>query len=97
MPQRNRRTLSALILTVALVPALPSPSQAAGLWDWDPARLAAQAWSWLEELGLLAREATTPVTQWEKEGPGINPDGLMAPTGTTNPPVAGGANSNGGN
>ena len=49
MPQRNRRTLSALILTVALVPALPSPSQAAGLWDWDPARLAAQAWSWLEE------------------------------------------------
>lgn len=88
MPQRNRRTLSALTLTAALVLALPSPSQAASPWDWDPARLAAQACSWLEQLGFLTGEATMPVAQWEKEGSLVDPEGKPIAT-TSAPPIEG--------
>lgn len=95
MSQRNRHALVAATLTAVLFLALPSPSEATGLWAWNPTRLAVKAWSWLGELGFLPREATTPAGSWEKEGSGLNPDGLVTPAGNPNPEEPRGANPRG--
>jgi hypothetical protein len=84
MSQRNRRVLAAVGLTTALTLALPSPSQAVGLWRGQAPdlALAARAWSWLEALGLIPRRPTVPARQpanvREKQGSAIDPNGRTA-------------------
>ena len=82
MSQRNRRVLAAVGLTMALTLALPSPSQAVGLWRGQAPDLAARAWSWLEALGLIPRRPTLtarqPANVREKQGSAIDPNGRTA-------------------
>ena len=78
MSQKLRRTLAVVVVLSALSLALPSPSQAASLWNWQPADLTVRVWSWLHDLGLVP-QAEKPSGGLEKEGSGLNPDGQKIP------------------
>ena len=72
MSLRFRRTVAMAGLMAALFLALPSPSQAVGVWE--PAALGAlsvRVWSWLESLGLPPLHSAIQ----EKQGPMIDPNG----------------------
>ena len=74
MSKKNRRALAIVAVVSALTLALPAPSQAADLWDWQPAKVAAQVWSWLEGLGLIP-QPEKPSGGLQKEGSMVEPDG----------------------
>jgi hypothetical protein len=88
MSRKNRRTLAVASVIAALFLALPTPSQATGLWSWEPIDLAARMWSWLENLlpQGAAASAHQPSDRWEKEGSMGDPDGR--PSSTTPPASA---------
>src|SRR4029453_12133949 len=91
MSQKNRRTLAVASVIAALFLALPAPSQAAGLWSWEPVDLAARLWSWLEDLGVLpqgAPSAHQPSIRWEKEGSMVDPDGQKTGGSSATPPAS---------
>jgi len=87
MSHRIRRTLTVLGLLAALFLALPSPSNAAGLWDpAATAVLTSRVWSWLEGLGLTPHKPATarrPAARLEKAGTAIDPNGTTPPPSTT--------------
>jgi hypothetical protein len=89
MSQKNRRALAVASVIAALFLALPAPSQAAGLWSWEPVDLVSRVWFWLENLGWLPHKGETtpaqPAGRWEKDGCGINPDGT--PRCSATPPA----------
>jgi hypothetical protein len=101
MSQKNRRTLAVASVIAALFLALPAPSQAAGLWSWEPVDLAARMWSWLEDLGVLpqgAASAHQPSVRWEKEGSMVDPNGQprsTTPPASTNSDEGSGVNPDG--
>ena len=74
MSKKNRRALAIVAVVSALTLALPAPSQAADLWDWQPAKVAAQVWSWLEGLGLIP-QPEKPSGGLQKEGSMVEPNG----------------------
>lgn len=78
---RSRRAVATLSLVAALFLILPTPSQAAGLWETP---VITRAWSWLESLGIVksAARSRKPAAIWAKEGSMIDPNGLTIP-GTT--------------
>jgi hypothetical protein len=89
MSQKIRRALAVAAVAATLSLLWPAPSHAAALWEWQPADLAARVWSWLEDLGILPREATTSGARWEKEGSMLEPNGQPHSGGTSStPPVS---------
>jgi hypothetical protein len=81
MSQKIRRTLAVVAVLAALSLALPSPSQAASLWNWQSADLAARVWSWLQGFGLVP-QGEKPSSGLEKQGSMIDPDGGKTPGST---------------
>jgi len=93
MSRKIRRPLAAFSVMAALFLALPAPSHAAGFLEWRPSPgLVAWVWTWLEDLGfgtLGSRPPGSPISWWEKEGSGINPDGSKVPgINPTQPPAS---------
>lgn len=82
MSHTIRRTLAVAVVLSAFSLALPPPSQAASLWNWQPVDLVARMWSWLQDLGLVP-QAEKPSGGLEKQGSMIDPDGQKNPTSTT--------------
>jgi len=78
MSQKIRRALAVATVLSALALALPAPAHAAALRHWQPTNVASWFWSWLQDLGLVP-QAEKPAGGMEKEGSGINPDGLKPP------------------
>lgn len=79
MSHKSRRTLAIASVIAASFLVLPAPSQAAGLWPFEPTDLAARVWTWIESFRGghgLAPQPHQSSFRLEKEGSGINPDGL---------------------
>lgn len=77
MSHNLRRPLAIATALSALFLALPAPSQAVILGDWQPATVVARAWAWLENLSLIPRGETP--SAWEKQGSWVDPDGQKSP------------------
>lgn len=87
MSQKIRRTLAVAAVLAVLSLTLPAPTQAAVLWDWQPEYVAAQVWSWLQDLGLVTRTPSMPSAPYDKEGSMLEPNGKP---GSSSPPAPSG-------
>lgn len=83
---RSRRAVATLGLVAVLFLILPTPSQAAGLWETP---VITRLWSWMESLGIVKppTRSRKPTARWEKQGSAIDPDGRTIP-GPPAPPAS---------
>jgi hypothetical protein len=80
MSQRTRVVTAALVLSAALLLALPAPSRASSLWHERIPTLGwvERFWSWMTSL-RPAGASSRRTAPWEKEGSVIDPMGQPRP------------------